>query len=118
MLQLWTGRKVQDITKRDVITLLDTVRDRAPVMANRNLAAIRKLFNWCLARDVITVSPCNGVAPPAPERSRDRVLRDDELSLIWHAADGVGGAGPAPGGSVPIPPPPIGPPPGDRADRR
>src|SRR5712671_319031 len=87
VLQLWNGRKVQDITKRDVIALLDTVRDRAPVMANRNLAAVRKLFNWCLARDVIQVSPCTLIEPPAPERSRDRILSDDELRLVWKAAD-------------------------------
>jgi integrase len=87
VLQLWNGRKVQDITKRDVIALLDTVRDRAPVMANRNLAAVRKLFNWCLARDVIKVSPCTLIEPPAPERSRDRILSDDELRLVWNATD-------------------------------
>lgn len=86
VLQSWSGRKVQDITKRDVITLLDTVRDRAPVMANRNLAAVRKLFNWCLARDIIQVSPCTLIDPPAPERSRDRILSDDELRLVWNAA--------------------------------
>jgi integrase len=86
VLQLWNGRKVQDITKRDVIALLDTVRDRAPVMANRNLAAVRKLFNWCLARDVIQVSPCTLIEPPAPERSRDRILSDDELRHVWSAA--------------------------------
>src|SRR6266478_4963455 len=85
VLQLWSGRKVQDITKRDVITLLDTVRDRAPIMANRNLAAVRKLFNWCLARDVIQISPCTLIEPPAPERSRDRILGDDELRMVWNA---------------------------------
>src|ERR1700730_12740850 len=86
----WRGRKVQDITKRDVIALLDTVRDRAPVMANRNLAAVRKLFNWCLSRDVIQASTCVLIEPPAPERSRDRILTDDELRLVWNAADGDG----------------------------
>jgi integrase len=86
----WRGRKIQDITKRDVIALLDTVRDRAPVMANRNLAAVRKLFNWCLARDIIQVSPCTLIDPPALESSRNRVLCDDELRLVWNAADGEG----------------------------
>jgi integrase len=86
VIHMWTGRKVQDITKRDVIMLLDSVRDRAPVMANRTLAAVRKLFNWCLARDVIQVSSCTLIEPPAPERSRDRILSDDELRLVWNAA--------------------------------
>jgi integrase len=87
----WKGRKIQDITKRDVITLLDAVNDRgSPIMANRVLAAVRKLFNWCVARDVIQVSPCTLVTPPAPERSRDRILNDDELRMVWNAAEGDG----------------------------
>ena len=96
VINLWGGRKIQEISKRDVIALLDTVRDRAPVMANRNLAAVRKLFNWCLARDVIQVSPCSLIEPPAPERSRDRILNDDELRLVWNAA----GTDPSPFGPL------------------
>jgi integrase len=87
----WRGRKIQEITKRDVITLLDAVNDRgSPIMANRVLSAVRKLFNWCMARDVIQVSPCTMVTPPAPEQSRDRILTDNELRLVWNAADGDG----------------------------
>lgn len=86
----WKGRKVQDITKRDVIALLDSVSDRAPIMANRVLAAIRKLFNWCLSRDVITVSPCRLVEPPASENSRERVLSAEEIKRLWAATDAEG----------------------------
>lgn len=91
VMPVWKGRRIQDITKRDVIALLDAVNDRgSPIMSNRVLAAVRKLFNWCVARDVIQVSPCTLVAPPAPERSRDRILSDDELRMVWNAADGDG----------------------------
>jgi integrase len=91
VLDAWKGRKVQEITKRDVITLLDKIADRgATTMANRTLAAIRKLFNWCLSRDVIQVSPCTLLEPPGAERSRDRILADDELKLVWNAADADG----------------------------
>jgi integrase len=83
----WRGRKIQEVSKRDVITLLDGIADRAPIMANRTLAHIRKLFNWAVARDIIAASPCAGVEPPASENSRDRVLTDDELRLVWNAAD-------------------------------
>jgi integrase len=84
----WRGRRIQEISKRDVIALLDGVNDRgSPIMANRVLAAVRKLFNWCLARDVIQASPCTLVDPPAPERSRDRVLTDDEVRLVWNATE-------------------------------
>jgi integrase len=91
VMSAWKGRRIQDVTKRDVIALLDGVNDRgSPIMANRVLSAVRKLFNWCVARDVIQASPCTLVNPPAPERSRDRVLSDDELRLVWNAADGDG----------------------------
>ena len=46
----WKGRKIQEITKREVVTLLDSINDRgSPIMANRALSAVRKLFNWCVA---------------------------------------------------------------------
>ncbi|WP_325634867.1 site-specific integrase [Bradyrhizobium sp.] len=86
----WKGRKVQEITKRDMIVLLNGIADRAPVMANRTLAALRKFSNWCVGQDILKDSPCNGIAPPAKEDSRKRVLTDDELRLVWNAADSDG----------------------------
>jgi integrase len=84
----WRGRKLQEITKRDLNELLDTICDRgASIMANRTLAAIRKLFNWCVARDILRASPCAGIGRPASETSRDRVLTGTELRLIWQAAE-------------------------------
>src|SRR3984893_12830992 len=91
VMSAWRGRKIQEISKRDIVALLDAVNDRgSPIMANRVRSAVRKLFNWCLARDTVQVSPCTLVTPPAPERSRDRVLTDDELRMVWNAADGDG----------------------------
>ena len=91
VLPRWRGRTVHEITRRDVLDVLDRVVDGgAPIAANRALAAVRKLFNWCVARDVLATSPCAGVKPPTAERSRDRVLSDDELRLVWQAADQIG----------------------------
>ena len=91
VLPRWRGRTVHEITRRDVLDVLDRVVDGgAPIAANRALAAVRKLFNWCVARDILSASPCAGVKPPTAERSRDRVLSDDELGPVWQAADQVG----------------------------
>jgi integrase len=91
VLPRWRGRSIDSITRRDVLDVLDRVVDGgAPVMANRVLAATRKLFNWALSRDIIAASPVAGVKPPTLERARDRVLSDDELRLVWQAADQVG----------------------------
>jgi integrase len=92
VLPRWRGRMVHDITRRDVLDILDRVVDGgAPIAANRVFAAVRKFFNWCVARDIHAASPCAGVKPPTAERSRDRVLSDDELRLVWAAADKLGG---------------------------
>lgn len=91
VLPRWRGYKVHEISKREVIELLDTICDRdAPVMANRTLAAIRKFFNWCVERDILQISPCAGVQAPSAERARDRVLSDPEMSLIWRASARLG----------------------------
>jgi integrase len=88
----WRGRLVRDITRRDVLDLLDRVVDGGkPIAANRTLAAIRKMFNWAVARDIIAASPCVGVKPPTTERPRDRVLTDPELRAVWQAAHKIGG---------------------------
>jgi integrase len=93
VLPRWRGRLAREITRRDVLDVLDRVVDGGkPIAANRVLAAVRKMFNWAVSRDVVTASPCAGVKPPAAERSRDRVLTDPELRKVWIAADKVGGS--------------------------
>lgn len=87
----WSDRRIQEITRRDVIELLDRIIDDGkPVQANRTLAAVRKLFNWAIDRSIIGTSPIVRVKAPTHEESRDRVVSDDELRLIWKAADYVG----------------------------
>ena len=41
----WAERQIETITRRDVIELMDETTDRAPIVANRTLAALRKLGN-------------------------------------------------------------------------
>ena len=91
VLSKWGSRPVREITRRDVHDLLDGIVSRgAPVMANRVLAHIRKMFNWAASRDIIDASPCIGVTPPTAETSRDRILSDDELRLVWLGAQAIG----------------------------
>ena len=92
VLPKWGKRSIHELGKRDVNYLLDTVVSRGShVMANRTLAAIRKLFNWCVSRGIITASPCEGVSAPHREKARDRVLTDDELIAIFNTAKQMGG---------------------------
>ena len=90
-MEKWSNRRIQDITRRDILELLDGIVDQGNgTQANRTLSALRKMFNWCLERDIVTASPCAAVKPPAPEVSRDRVLNDDELRWLWRACEAYG----------------------------
>ena len=86
----WGRRKAREITRRDVIRLLDGIVDRgAGIMANRTLAVIRKMFNFAVSRDIVPTSPCLAVRAPAPENRRDRVLTTDEIRALWHGLEGA-----------------------------
>lgn len=88
VLPLWRARRVQEIAKRDVVELMDAIVDRgAPVSANRTLAVVRRMFGWLVERGVIVTNPCADVKAPTAEKSRDRVLSDDELRAILRACD-------------------------------
>jgi integrase len=87
----WQHRPIRDITRRDVLDVLDGAVDRgSPYAANRLLAYTRTMFGWALERGIVDASPVANVRAPHKERSRDRVLSDDELAAIWNACDGLG----------------------------
>ncbi len=86
----WGRRKAREITRRDVIRLLDGIVDRgAGIMANRTLAVVRKMFNFAVSRDIVAVTPCLAVRAPAQEQRRDRVLSADEIRAFWHGLEGA-----------------------------
>ena len=73
VLPAWGRRKARDITRRDVILLLDGIVERgAPIAANRTLEITRKMFNFAIARDLLSENPCSLVDPPGEERQRTR----------------------------------------------
>jgi len=87
----WGDRDIHDIAKRDVIDLLDGIADSGRVVtANRVRSYLGTFFNWAVDRDIISTSPAQGVKPAAKEKSRDRVLSDDEIRWFWRACDDLG----------------------------
>jgi integrase len=83
VLPRWRDRSVRELTRRDVRALIERVADRAPIMGNRVLAVIRKMLNFAVDHDWIDANPAARIQKPSPERSRDRVLSDDELRRLW-----------------------------------
>lgn len=88
----WGNRSIHEITKRDVIDVVNAIEQRgAPIAANKALKAIKTFFRWCVGRAVLDQSPADGVPLPAKEVARDRVLDDNELAQIILAARQIGG---------------------------
>ena len=80
----WTGR--------EVIALLDDLADRAPTMANRVLACLRKVYNFGVAKDRVEHNPAHQVPPPGGvERERDRIYDANEIRRLWAAFEGQTG---------------------------
>jgi integrase len=87
----WGARDIREVRKRDVIAVVDRDVDAGlGSTANHALAAVHKLFNWCVARGLIETNPAMGIARPAPLVTRDRVLNDKELAAVWRAAGTIG----------------------------
>ncbi len=91
VVSVWGERDIHSITKRDVIDLLDGIADSGRmVSANRVRAYLGKFLSWCVERDVIDQSPATGVKNVAKEKSRERVLSDDEIRWFWQACEREG----------------------------
>jgi integrase len=85
----WTDAPMANLTKRDLLDVLDGIVDRgAEIMANRTLAYLKLLFGWAAHRGIIEADPTAGIKKPGAETSRDRVLTLDELRVIWQATAG------------------------------
>lgn len=98
----WRNRTVKDITRRDVRDLVEAISERrlrkgttedgqekvgAPIMSNRVLALVKKMFNFALDREWIDANPAARLKPVAPETARDRVLSPEEIRTLWSALD-------------------------------
>lgn len=89
---VWGRFAIHEIKRSQVNELLDAIEDKnGPVMADRTLAAVRKLFNWHAARDETFNTPIvRGMARTKPrERARARILTDDEIRWLWGALDSL-----------------------------
>ncbi|MBL7203252.1 MAG: tyrosine-type recombinase/integrase [Desulfobacteraceae bacterium] len=86
VLKPWGMRKVANITRRDAVLLLDGVRKRAPVTANRVQGVLVRMFNFASERGIIEHSPLTGMKR-IKEKARGRVLTDEEIKTLWNALD-------------------------------
>jgi integrase len=76
---------VKSIGRQNIANLLDAVASRGTVTSNRMRSSLSAIFSWAMKRGIVDGNPVIGTERPA-ERSRDRVLSDSEIGIIWKAA--------------------------------
>jgi integrase len=84
-------RHIDQITRRDIASLIDGVVARAPAKARGVHAALHRLLRWSVGRGIITSNPMEGMETPGKPSSRERVLTDAELASVLQACEGPHG---------------------------
>ena len=78
--------QIREITKTELRKLIEAKQDAQQHGGARLLfAALRPFFTWCVEQELIERSPLDGISPPRPLESRDRVLTADEIKAFWTA---------------------------------
>src|SRR4051794_25907777 len=64
----WGSRSVHEISKRDVVDLVSTIKQRgAPAAANKALKTVKTFFRWSVGRALLDRSPADGIPLPAKQ---------------------------------------------------
>jgi integrase len=84
LLPPWGKLKATAISRADVRAVM--VRIGAPIVANQVLAAASAIFSWAVRQEIVAANPVAGV-DRNPTASRERVLSDAEIKLLWPRLD-------------------------------
>ena len=82
-------KPLPEITRKDITAVLAGARDKVAT-ASLLFATLRRMMRWAVNQGDLERSPMEGMDAPAKAPSRDRVLGDDELRLVWRASYKLG----------------------------
>ena len=83
----WGKLLAGTITRADVKAMMASIE--APIVANQTLAAVSAIFSWALKEEILPANPCKLVERNAT-KSRERVLSDAEVPIMWSAFGDAG----------------------------
>jgi integrase len=96
LISKWAERPISEITRSDVVSLVEAIRDRpSPYSAHAAFGFCRALFSWAINRGEygLETSPCDHLKPAkliGEKKPRQRVLSDSEIRAFWRATDRIG----------------------------
>lgn len=82
-------RRADDIRPRDISQLIGRLIE-TPSEANHALTAIKVLFSFAQRHHYIEQNPTLRLPLPGKRSSRDRILAEHEIAVVWNAATELG----------------------------
>jgi integrase len=79
-------KPLPNVRRADISAVFDALPSASPALPRNIFALVRKLFAWAVERGDIDRSPLEGFKGPPNVASRDRVLSDAELKMVWGGA--------------------------------
>jgi integrase len=81
-------RAADGITRSEITRFIDEIAQRTPVMARNILAYFSAFYTWALPRlDRLPGNPCRDAGRPPKPKSRERVLTEKEIGLLYQVLD-------------------------------
>jgi integrase len=86
VLPIWGNRKAKDITRRDVILLIEEMQGRGNGIITNTFKIIRRMFSYAVKQELIPATPCyafeKGEELPRPV-SKERHLSESDIKSFW-----------------------------------
>jgi len=76
------GVPVADVTRRHVVSWLDSLEGLSPASRRAYLSAVRTFFTWCEDEGVVTKNPCRGIKGPKQVLGPPKRLHADEVAAL------------------------------------
>jgi integrase len=86
---LLRNKPLPEVTRRDITAVLAGAQDKAAT-ASLLFATLRKMMRWAVNQGDLERSPMELMDAPVRVPSRDRVLADGELRLVWQGTHALG----------------------------
>lgn len=78
--------KAEELTQRQIRNFLyELVNDDMGKRANESLKALKVVYSWANESGMLEYHPVLGIKKPVPAESRDRILSEREIVLLWRS---------------------------------
>lgn len=82
-------RSLPSITGQEIIAALDDLKG-GPALRRNVYSVVHRMLRWSKGRGELSANPLEDIEAPKPVASRNRVLPDRELRLVWIASEELG----------------------------